>query len=417
MVESIGGGKTGGTSVRYFYHKYKDAILFNKNLLIADTCSLFASALLAEMYSKLVNSSYIADSIFTAVVEYSIDTPIFFLLYYVDNKRKYIIQDSNNVTRKKDTAKIKNDIKRLLGVFSLCDIMYIIIKIFIQYQLLQQANLQPYQAAMFSSLIGWAAFLILINITMKATRIFNKDELIWYYTLILSISISNSVIFFSNLDLKMLYDNAIIDVSAAIAVTSALIVVFRQQKLGYKINSNKTFISLAAGLILWFTAEIIWTYYQLWLGIKNPFPSIADTFWLIGYGFFIYSVYKILFNLIKINTTDSTRTTTADRRGHRHLVIIIFSVIAVIGITLSYIAGSIIFGGINPFSKQQNDEIIKFPISIAYPILDGILLVPTATILWSLRRADPAFTHWILICSFIVMSTIGDIGFAYRIDK
>jgi hypothetical protein len=80
---------------------------------------------------------------------------------------------------------------------------------------------------------------------------------------------------------------------------------------------------------------------------------------------------------------------------------------------LSYITGSIIFGGINPFSKQQNDEIIKFPISIAYPILDGILLVPTATILWSLRRADPAFTHWILICSFIVMSTIGDIGFAY----
>jgi hypothetical protein len=129
------------------------------------------------------------------------------------------------------------------------------------------------------------------------------------------------------------------------------ICLLRVKNLGYKINSNKTFISLAAGLILWFTAEIIWTYYQLWLGIKNPFPSIADTFWLIGYGFFIYSLYKILFNLIKINTTDSTRTTTADRRGHRHLVIIIFSVIAVIGITLSYIAGSIIFGGINPFSK------------------------------------------------------------------
>src|ERR671937_858628 len=104
------------------------------------------------------------------------------IIFNIDNRRKYVIQDDSNVRGKKekDTLKIKSDIKRLLGVFSLCDIMYIIIKIFVQYQLLQQTDLQPYQAAMFSSLIGWAAFLILINITMRAIKIFNRNESIWY---------------------------------------------------------------------------------------------------------------------------------------------------------------------------------------------------------------------------------------------
>src|SRR5918912_3054718 len=191
MEEGVRRGKIKRTKavVQHLYQKHKDAILFNKNLLIADTCSLFASAFLAQLYLILTNSSYIANSIFTALVEYSIDTPIFFLLYYIDNRRKYVIQDDSNVRGKKekDTLKIKSDIKRLLGVFSLCDIMYIIIKIFVQYQLLQQTDLQPYQAAMFSSLIGWAAFLILINITMRAIKIFNRNESIWYYGIILSI--------------------------------------------------------------------------------------------------------------------------------------------------------------------------------------------------------------------------------------
>ena len=426
MEEGVRRGKIKRTKavVQHLYQKHKDAILFNKNLLIADTCSLFASAFLAQLYLILTNSSYIANSIFTALVEYSIDTPIFFLLYYIDNRRKYVIQDDSNVRGKKekDTLKIKSDIKRLLGVFSLCDIMYIIIKIFVQYQLLQQTDLQPYQAAMFSSLIGWAAFLILINITMRAIKIFNRNESIWYYGIILSISVSNSVIFFSNLDVKTLYDNIILDCTAAIAVSSVLIVLFKQKKeqqhrpekkLLYRSIYSTTrtlFISLAVGLILWFAAEVIWAYYQVWLGIDNPFPSIADALWLIGYGFFIYHLYKV-FNSIGIRTG----ATAARTHNYKHLLT---SVIVLVVIASSYIASIFIFAtssSNNPFNGQphKNNYIIGFLISIAYPILDAIMLVPAVTILWSLRRVDPTSTHWILISTFIIMVTIGDIGFGY----
>jgi hypothetical protein len=170
------------------------------------------------------------------------------------------------------------------------------------------------------------------------------------------------------------------------------------------------FVSLAAGLILWFAAEVIWAYYQVWFGIDNPFPSIADALWLFGYGFFIHHLYKVL-NSIGVRTT-----TTATGSNHNYKDIVI-SIIVVVVIASSYVASIFIFGisSSNLFSGQLNNykDIIGFLISIAYPILDGIMLVLAARILWSLRRADPAFTHWILICTFVIMSTVGDTGFGY----
>ena len=49
------------------------------------------------------------------------------------------------------------------------------------------------------------------------------------------------------------------------------------------IESNyRPFSSFTIGLALWFVAEMSWTYYELGLGIKNPYPSVADAIWLGG---------------------------------------------------------------------------------------------------------------------------------------
>ncbi len=58
-------------------------------------------------------------------------------------------------------------------------------------------------------------------------------------------------------------------------------------------------------------------------------------------------------------------------------------------------------------------------ISIAYPILDGILLVPAVLILWILRGKNLASANWSLLELSIVLVTVGDIGFGYSavIDK
>ena len=98
------------------------------------------------------------------------------------------------------------------------------------------------------------------------------------------------------------------------------------------------------------------------------------------------------------------------KKINRRLFIIISMVVAATLSSVLYLIFSTTTEGL--FVKQDSLSSI---VSIAYPILDGILLVPAAAILWSLRRGDPAFTHWILISAFIVINTVGDNGFAYSI--
>jgi hypothetical protein len=137
------------------------------------------------------------------------------------------------------------------------------------------------------------------------------------------------------------------------------------------------------------------------LGIEVPFLSLADLFWLLGYAFLILHLYKILC-IIKNNNTSSTTVKS----------LIIMSVIlgVIFGYTLVLAYG---FFDLRSFIIFQNTEALGNIVLLAYPILDAIIIVPAIAILWSLRKGERQFTHWILISSFIILSTVGDIGFGY----
>ena len=228
----------------------------------------------------------------------------------------------------------------------------------------------------------------MINLTMKVSRIFSHAELTWYYTLVVIISLANSVIFFSNLNLDPRFDQPVIDVSAGIALTAAILVVLKRSQMKILLFRG-TFMLLMLGLVFWFSAEMVFSYYQLYLKIDNPFPSIADIIWLIGYKFYIYALYRVLSGVLKSQSGKTIDKVTSGRRIEQHnFAAIIISIAAVLTISLTYIALSQIVNGHNPFdfAKQQRGEFESFIVSIAYPILDGVLFVPTAIIIWTLRR-------------------------------
>jgi hypothetical protein len=108
-----------------FYRNHKTSILFNRNLVIAAICSAILSSLFSSFYFNLESdikdngSKNLTNSILTLAVEYSIDTPIFAFLYYRNNRHLYV----DNVTGKRDTSKIKSDIKKLFAVFSISVVM------------------------------------------------------------------------------------------------------------------------------------------------------------------------------------------------------------------------------------------------------------------------------------------------------
>jgi hypothetical protein len=52
-------------------------------------------------------------------------------------------------------------------------------------------------------------------------------------------------------------------------------------------------------------------------------------------------------------------------------------------------------------------------VSLAYPVLDAVLIVPAVIVLASLRRGKLTATPWMILASSLLIVAAGDSGFAY----
>jgi len=156
------------TKTGSFFSKYKDYILFNKNLILSGTSAFFASAFVAQFY-RLYDSNVLTNSIIALVTEYCVYIPLFALLFYKDNKHRYV----EPLTGKRDSKKLRDDVKKLFAAFSISEIIFSIARTYAHYEFLQ-SGMEPYQASMIGSVVGWAVFFICINTGIKLVRLFKK---------------------------------------------------------------------------------------------------------------------------------------------------------------------------------------------------------------------------------------------------
>ncbi|PWU81401.1 MAG: hypothetical protein DLM72_07195 [Candidatus Nitrosopolaris wilkensis] len=232
-----------------------------------------------------------------------------------------------------------------------------------------------------------------VEIRLLSYRKYVNDP--WRTILILvgSLVVSNSFIILSSEDTQDFFTNWTINTAAATALSLSIITVVT----AYKHRIDRFFVQayfiFTVGLAVWLVAEVTWTYYQLVLDIGTPFPSSADAFWLSGYGFFIYFMFRI-YNLLS-------------KENEKLLVVLVPLAAAII---LGYIL-NLTFGIADLLSAQEGS--LAWLISIAYPILDGILLIPAVLILWVLRGKNMASANWSLLALSIVLVTVADIGFGY----
>jgi hypothetical protein len=110
-----------GTMMISFYHKYRNTILFNKNLLVSGIISFLVGALFTQIYAQY-DKNYIANSLITLVIGYAVYIPLFAFLFYRDNKAKYI----DPLTGRKNSNRIKNDVKKLFTAFSISKAIFIV---------------------------------------------------------------------------------------------------------------------------------------------------------------------------------------------------------------------------------------------------------------------------------------------------
>lgn len=149
-----------------FFRNYREAVLFNRNLIISGAGGFFASAYVSQLYAQYDTNDF-ANSVIALAVEYSVYIPAFATLFYVDNRKKYV----DPATGRRDSRRVSQDMKKLFASFSVSEVIFSTTRVLMQYGLLQVGS-QPYEASMASSLVAWGMFFVAINSMAKLVKLF-----------------------------------------------------------------------------------------------------------------------------------------------------------------------------------------------------------------------------------------------------
>ena len=143
----------------------QEYLKLNKNILIAFAVSIIISAVIAQILSDqddLLNTTY------TTIADYVIYFSVFSSLFYLDSRKKYRLESG-----KTDTAKLKQDLKKLITSLGIAEVVYTVARWALQYYFLT-INYDPYLASIASQGISTIIYMIVLNLTVKITRLY-KD--------------------------------------------------------------------------------------------------------------------------------------------------------------------------------------------------------------------------------------------------
>ena len=205
--------------------------------------------------------------------------------------------------------------------------------------------------------------------------------------LILSAIIANSVIVFSDPHKKHSTAIWILNITAAVASSLAIIAVCRHGLHGLH---GKSYLLLTLGLISWFSADLTLLYYYYALHIEEQrLISLTDGFWFAGYVFLALHLFTVLRSL---------------RGTIKPGIVVLASIVTVL---------FVIYNVFNLASSEflVDVDLAAFIVTVAYPILDLMLIIPSAIILVSLRRDYQHSVPWFLSSLSLLVNAVADDGY------
>ena len=137
-------------------------------------------------------------------------------------------------------------------------------------------------------------------------------------------------------------------------------------------------------VICWFAGDMVWITLEMGFGL-DPYPSVADMFYLLGYPFLM--VFAVSY-ILPFRDAISKRMVMLSISGSVLLVTV-----------------SILMIGIPDYEFDT-------ALTLAYPVLDGIILVPVLLGLFMFLKSRTDLM-WSLILFGILSTFIGDITFSY----
>lgn len=143
--------------------KYRDYLKLNKNILIAFSASITISAIIAQLLSS--EKAYL-NSTFTLMVDYAVYFSTFGILFYFDNKKRYLLNSG-----KVDGPRLRKDLIKLISSLGIGEIIYTIVRWSLQYYLLT-ISYEPYLASLISHGFSTIIYMIIVNLSVKITRLY-----------------------------------------------------------------------------------------------------------------------------------------------------------------------------------------------------------------------------------------------------
>ena len=144
------------------------------------------------------------------------------------------------------------------------------------------------------------------------------------------------------------------------------------------------------GIISWFSAEftLLYDYYVLHIE-EQKLVSLADGFWFAGYVFLALHLFTVLRSL---------RSTI--KLGN----VVLVSIVTVL---------FVIYNVLNLLSSEflSDVDFTAFVVTMTYPVLDLLLIIPSAIILVSLRKDYQHSIPWFLSSLSLLVNAIADDGY------
>ena len=147
--------------------KFRDYVLLNKNILIGFVGAFLIGATSSQAIAKF--TSPLINSLISVVVELGVFLSIFGVLFYFDNKNKFIDEQG----RRRESGKVKWVLLKLASTLSVAEIEYNTVKPAIHFWLLTQ-DYQPFIASTIASFIAILGYLAVADSMAYLTRLFKK---------------------------------------------------------------------------------------------------------------------------------------------------------------------------------------------------------------------------------------------------
>jgi hypothetical protein len=148
--------------------RLKDYLLFNRNILIGFAGAFLTGAGTSQAISRF--TSPLVNSLISLVAELNVFLAIFGILFYFDNKDKFVGKQGN----KRESGKVKWVLLKLASTLSIAEIEYNTVKPAIHFLLLT-LDYQPFIASTIASFISIIGYLAVADSMAYLTRLFKKS--------------------------------------------------------------------------------------------------------------------------------------------------------------------------------------------------------------------------------------------------